>query len=60
MCKSESQKRKREIKVLEQKLKSSNVEKYNLCGDLVNNVIDQKHNEIEKKLILCKNNGGLK
>ena len=49
-CKSESQKRKGDIKVLEQKLKSLNVKKKdNLCGDFENNVLNQKNNEIEKK-----------
>jgi flagellar motility protein MotE (MotC chaperone) len=48
--KSENQKRKREIKVLEQKLKGLNVKKDNLRGDLENNVISQKNNEIEENL----------
>ena len=47
-CKLESQKRKSEIKVLEQKLKSLHVKKDNLCGDLENNVLNQTINEIEK------------
>ena len=50
VCKSESQKRKSEIKVLEQKLKSLNVRKDNLCGDLENNVLNQKIYEIEENL----------
>ena len=50
VCKSESQKRKSEIKVLEQKLKSLNVRKDNLCGDLENNVVKQKNYEIEENL----------
>ena len=49
LCKSESQKRKREINVVEQKLTSLNVKRDNLCGDLENNVLNQKNNEIEKK-----------
>ena len=44
-----SQKAKREIKVLEQKLKGLNVKKKDsLCGDLENNVLNQTINEIEK------------
>ena len=47
-CKSESQKRKSEIQVLDQKLKSLNVKEDDLCGDLESNVLDPKHNEIAK------------
>jgi hypothetical protein len=50
LLESESQKRKSEIKVLEQKLKSSIVKKDNLCGDLENNVLNQKIYEIEENL----------
>jgi hypothetical protein len=48
-CKSESQKRKSEIQVLDQKLKSLNVKEDDLCGDLESNVLNPKHNEIENK-----------
>ena len=41
LCKSESQKRKSEIQVLEQKLKSLNVKEDN---------VNPKNNEIEKKI----------
>jgi hypothetical protein len=36
--------------VLEQKLKSLNVKKTKLCGNLENNVLNQKNYEIEENL----------
>ena len=46
--------------MLEQKLNSLNVKEDDLCGDPESNVLNPKHNEIEKKLrkfIFCKGKG---